>query len=74
MQLVGIETIYAKVNPAAVDRSKPAIGHRIYPYLLRGLRIDRVHQVWATAAADRRHHVCAHANGLYVSDGDHRSA
>lgn len=43
MRVVGIETIYAKVNT-----SKPAIGHRIYPYLLRGLTIERVHQVWAT--------------------------
>lgn len=43
MQLVGIETIYTKINT-----SKPALGHRIYPYLLRGLSIDRVHQVWAT--------------------------
>lgn len=48
MQVVGIETIYAKINTAAADRSKPAIGHRIYPYLLRGLCIDQVHQVWAT--------------------------
>lgn len=43
MQIVGIETIYAKVNT-----SKPAIGHRIYPYLLRGLALIGVHQVWAT--------------------------
>lgn len=43
MQLIDIETIYAKVST-----SKPALGHRIYPYLLRGLNIDRVHQVWAT--------------------------
>jgi putative transposase len=43
MQVVGIETIYAKVNT-----SKPAVGHRIYPYLLRDLCIDRSHQVWAT--------------------------
>jgi len=27
--------------------SKPAPGHRVYPYLLRGLNIDRVNQVWA---------------------------
>jgi transposase InsO family protein len=27
--------------------SKPATGHKIYPYLLRGLRIDRPNQVWA---------------------------
>jgi len=43
MQVIGIETIYAKVNT-----SKPAIGHRIYPYLLRGLTIEGIHQVWAT--------------------------
>ena len=27
--------------------SRPGPGHRIYPYLLRGLCIERVHQVWA---------------------------
>jgi putative transposase len=43
MQVLGIETIYCKPNT-----SKPATGHRIYPYLLRGLAIERVHQVWAT--------------------------
>lgn len=43
MQVIGIEAIYAKVNT-----SKPANGHRIYPYLLRGLLIDQVYQVWAT--------------------------
>ena len=43
MQVVGLEAIYARVNT-----SKPGIGHRIYPYLLRGLTIERSHQVWAT--------------------------
>lgn len=43
MQIVGIEAMYCKPNT-----SKPAPGHRIYPYLLRGLAIIRVHQVWAT--------------------------
>ena len=32
--------------PACVRRSKPAKGHKTYPYLLGGLRIDRPHQVW----------------------------
>jgi putative transposase len=27
--------------------SKPAPGHKIFPYLLRGVRIDRPNQVWA---------------------------
>lgn len=43
MQTLGIEAIYPKINT-----SKQAKGHRIYPYLLRGLVILRVHQVWAT--------------------------
>src|SRR6201992_1649053 len=27
--------------------SKPADGHKIYPYLLRGLAVERPNQVWA---------------------------
>lgn len=36
MRRMGIETLYRKPNT-----SKPAEGHRIYPYLLRGLAITR---------------------------------
>jgi putative transposase len=36
MQRMGIEAIYRRPNT-----SKPAPGHRIYPYLLRGLTIDK---------------------------------
>jgi putative transposase len=43
MQRMGIEAIYRRPNT-----SKPAPGHRIYPYLLRGLTIDRPNHVWAT--------------------------
>jgi putative transposase len=39
---MGIEAIYRKPNT-----SKPAPGHKIYPYLLRGVTIDRPNQVWA---------------------------
>ena len=28
--------------------SQPAVGHTVYPYLLRGLSIERPNQVWAT--------------------------
>jgi putative transposase len=37
-----IEAIYRRPNT-----SKPAPGHRIYPYLLRGQAITRPNQVWA---------------------------
>lgn len=28
--------------------SQPAPGHKIYPYLLRGVAVERVHQVWSS--------------------------
>jgi len=42
MRRMGMEAIYRRPNT-----SKPAPGHRIYPYLLRGLAITRPNQVWA---------------------------
>jgi putative transposase len=42
MQLMGLEAIYQRPRT-----SRPAPEHRIYPYLLRGLVIERVNQVWA---------------------------
>jgi putative transposase len=42
MGLMGLETIYQRPHT-----SRPAAGHRTYPYLLRGLAIERVNQVWA---------------------------
>ena len=29
-------------------RAQPAVGHTVYPYLLRHLSIERPNQVWAT--------------------------
>jgi putative transposase len=43
MRSMGIEAIYRRPNT-----SKPAVGHKIYPYLLRKMAIDRPNQVWAT--------------------------
>ena len=42
MKKMGIEALYRK---ASTSRRNQA--HRIYPYLLRGLTIDRPNQVWA---------------------------
>jgi putative transposase len=42
MKKMGIEAIYRRPNT-----SKAAPGHKIYPYLLRGLKIERANQVWA---------------------------
>jgi putative transposase len=42
MRLMGIEAIYQRQRT-----SRPAPDHRIFPYLLRGLVIERVNQVWA---------------------------
>jgi len=43
MKRMAIEAIYRRPNT-----SKPAPGHKIYPYLLRKLPIVRPNQVWAT--------------------------
>lgn len=42
MKRMGIEAIYRRPNT-----SRPAPGHKIYPYLLRKLPITRPNQVWA---------------------------
>ncbi len=42
MKRMGIEAVYRRP-----DTSKPAPGHKIYPYLLRGLKIEKPNQVWA---------------------------
>jgi putative transposase len=42
MKRMGVEAIYRKPNT-----SKPAPNHKIYPYLLRGMTIERPNQVWA---------------------------
>ena len=43
MRLMGLSAIYQKPRT-----SDPHPDHRIYPYLLRGLEIDRANQVWCT--------------------------
>ena len=43
MKRMGIAAIYRRPNT-----SKPAPGHKIYPYLLRKLPVTRPNQVWAT--------------------------
>ena len=42
MKRMGIEALYRRPRP-----SKPAPGHKIYPYLLRKLAVTRPDQVWA---------------------------
>jgi len=41
MRLMGLEALCPKPN-----LSKPAPGHKIYPYLMRGLNINRPNQAW----------------------------
>lgn len=43
MQRMGIQALYRKPNT-----SKKQPGHKIYPYLLRGMKIERANHVWAT--------------------------
>lgn len=43
MRLMGIRAIHP-----GPKTSKPHLQHKIYPYLLRGLKINRANQVWAS--------------------------
>jgi putative transposase len=43
MEVMGIEAVYPKPR-----LSQPGDGHKIYPYLLRGVTVDRPNQVWST--------------------------
>jgi len=42
MKRMGIQAIYRRPNT-----SKPAPGHKIYPYLLRDVAVERPNQAWA---------------------------
>lgn len=42
-RLMGLMPIYQKLNT-----SRPAKGHKTYPYRLKGLRVTRPNQVWAS--------------------------
>jgi putative transposase len=43
MRRMGLEAHYPKPN-----LSRPAPGHQVYPYLLRGVAIERANHVWST--------------------------
>ena len=43
MELMGLEAVYPKPR-----LSQPSQGHKIYPYLLDGVAITRINQVWST--------------------------
>jgi putative transposase len=43
MRVMGIEAVYAKRRT-----TRPAAGHKIYPYLLRNVAITRPDQVWSS--------------------------
>src|SRR5262249_30194062 len=42
LRLMGLEAIYQKPR-----LSIPSPGHQVYPYLLRGVKVTRVNQVWS---------------------------
>lgn len=44
MRLMGIRAVY----PGSKGTSKPNRAHRVYPYLLSGIEINRSNQVWCT--------------------------
>lgn len=57
MRILGIEAHYPKPR-----LSRPAPGHEVYPYLLRGVAIERPNQVWSTDIT----YVPMHGGFLYL--------
>jgi putative transposase len=51
LHTMGLETLYPKPR-----LSQPHPAHRVYPYLLRGVPITRVNQVWSTDITSIRLH------------------
>src|SRR3989440_12592193 len=47
MKRMGIEALYRRPRT-----TKPEPGHKIYPYLLRGVAVTRTNQVWAMDTPD----------------------
>ena len=43
MRLMGIEAIYPKPKTSMANKQ-----HKVYPYLLRDVRVERANQVWVT--------------------------
>ena len=43
LRVMGLEAIYPKP-----ELSQPGPGHKIYPYLLREVKVERVNQVWSS--------------------------
>jgi putative transposase len=46
MRIMGLEAIYPRLRTTTRNPD-----HKIYPYLLRDVTIDRCDQVWSTDAA-----------------------
>ncbi len=69
MRLMGLQAIYR-----APRTSDPHPEHRVYPYLLKGMSINRSNQVWCadiTYIPVRRHHLYPGVPRLPLPGGGH---
>ena len=53
MRSMGIAAIYPRKRTSVAG-----VGHRVYPYLLRGLTVDRANQVWCSDTCPWREASC----------------
>jgi hypothetical protein len=68
---MGLEAVYPKPN---LSKANPA--HKIYAYLLRGVKIEQVNQVWSTDMDLRQRlciwvHVYPYGQRVHVFSGRH---
>jgi putative transposase len=52
LRLMGLEAIYQKPR-----LSIPSPGHQVYPYLLRGVKVARVNQVWSAEMVNLKYKI-----------------
>ena len=67
LRTMGLEAVYQKPNT-----SQPNPAHKIYPYLLRGLSINRCDQVWSTDTPVPRDYIRSTGFRFCLPDGRNR--
>jgi uncharacterized protein affecting Mg2+/Co2+ transport len=61
MKLMGIEAIYPKPN-----LSKPNSDHKVFPYLLRNMKIEKVNRSGEPSGLVNRYYLCTNEKRFFL--------